>query len=95
VLTLASGAALAEKNQLVERVAVTVRWQMAFFYLGAAFWKVNTLLIILIRYLHITFHSFVTYTLLIILSLLIRYLHVTYHSFLVILIYDVLYRICY
>jgi len=38
----ASSSALAAKNELAERVAATVRWQMAFFYLGAAFWKVNT-----------------------------------------------------
>jgi hypothetical protein len=63
VLAPASGAALAEKNQLAERVAVTVRWQMAFFYLGAAFWKVNPatcLWLLAIRYAtFVTCHSFV------------------------------------
>ena len=38
----AAGSALAHKNRLAARVASTVRWQMGLFYLGAAFWKVNT-----------------------------------------------------
>jgi len=34
--------ALAAKNELADRIAITVRWQMALFYMGAAFWKLNT-----------------------------------------------------
>jgi len=33
---------LVAKNELAERVAITVRWQLALFYNGAAFWKLNT-----------------------------------------------------
>lgn len=42
LLLPAPGSSLRAKNMLVERVAITVRWQLALFYLSAAFWKINT-----------------------------------------------------